>query len=489
MSLMESLSQNRVMQAVNRAFSPSKAQAHQPTNELGAVLGSIGSGLAFTSVSDFIKFYKSDAFNIAYNQMDPFTCFVLAFGSSSVMGAIGALARPISSSDLIAVTKQDMTPNQMELEYLNNLLEDPNPDPNPNLGGVCECNQTPEDLQFKLTVDFCATGNNYLEVAYNRIGMPTALYRHPPYMIEIKNGRYVHKNGYVFKPGELIHNKYMNPFSSKIGMSPMVPIVAATMLDNTILQKNLKNYSHDAVKGILNVDPTMTQEAAEAEVLRIQNEIKEMNRKGEDGHLVTFGAAFQAISSTNKEMLTPDIERGINTRIISVYGVPPHKVGRIESGNIGSGTGDSQSEDMNEALTFWSRAGILGSLKKDLIKFASLRTTTITLTNLTKQDIRKQAEVNNINIRNGAYTWNDVRKILGMSPYDDPMADEPFVPYNCIPLSSFNNGYDPKAPTGPGDKNNAKKAADEMYGPSDDLLLINQRMHDEVMKALQGSDN
>jgi hypothetical protein len=214
-----------------------------------------------------------------------------------------------------------------------------------------------------------------------------------------------------------------------------------------------------------------------------------MNEKGEEGHLVTFGAAFQAISSTNKEMLTPEIERDINTRIISVYGVPPHKVGRIESGNIGSGTGDSQSEDMNETLTFWSKAGLLGSLKKDLIKFAGLRSTTITLTNLTKQDIRKQAEVNNINIRNGAYTWNDVREINGMSPYDDPMADEPFVPYNCIPLSSFNKGYDPKAPTGPGDKNNARKAAGDDSDPTEEMLMINRRTQEEILKALQTADN
>jgi len=268
-----------------------------------------------------------------------------------------------------------------------------------------------------------------------------------------------------------------------------VPIIAATMLDNTILQKNLKNYSHDAVKGILNIDPTMAQDDAEKEVARISTRVKEMNQKGEEGHLVTFGAAFQAISSTNKEMLTPEIERDINTRIISVYGVPPHKVGRIESGNIGSGTGDSQSEDMNEALTFWSKAGLVGSLKKDLIKFAGLRATTLTLTNLTKQDIRKQADVNDINIRNGSYCWNDVREINGMPPYDDPIADEPFVPYNCIPLSSFNKGYDPKAPTGPGDKNNARKAADEDQDPTEEMLMITQRTHEEVLKALKTADN
>jgi HK97 family phage portal protein len=445
--------------------------------------------MAFTSVGDYIKFYKSDAFNIAYNQLDPFSCYVLAFGSSSVMGAIGALARPISSSDLVATTKKDMEPSQRELEYLNMVLEDPNPHPNPDLDGYCECNQTPEDFKFKLTIDYCATGNNFIEPAYNKSGFLAALYRHPPYMISVKKGRYVHKSGYVFKPGELIHNKYMNPFSNKIGMSPMVPIVAATMLDNSILTKNLKNYSHDSIKGILQIDPSLGNDAAEDEVKRIQKQIKEMKEKGDEGHLVTFGAAFQAIGSTNKEMLTPEMERGINTRIISVYGVPPHKVGRIESGNIGSGTGDSQSEDMNETLTFWSRAGLLGSLRKDLIKLTGVKSTTITLTNLTKQDIQKQAEVDNMNVRNGTATWNDIRESRGLPRYVDPMADEPFVPYNCIPLSSFNQGYDPKAPTGPGDTNNAKKAAEEMLDPTNQMLMANQRLHKEVLNAIKNAQN
>lgn len=488
MNLRESITGSRIFQAANRVFAPSQAQAANPANQLGSVLASIGPGMAFASTSDYIKFFKSDAFNIAYNQLDPFSCYVLALGSSSVMGAIGALARPISSADLVASTRTGMDPDQGELEYLNMILDEPNPDPTPNLEGVCEANQTPNDFQYKLAVDFLATGNNYIEIAYNKYGVPVALYRHSPYMITVNNGFYVHKNGYVFKPGELIHNKFFNPFSNKIGMSPMVPIVAATMLDNSILQKNLKNYTHDAVKGILQIDPSLGSANAEDEVKRIQAQIKEMRESGTEGHLVTFGAAFQAISATNKEMLTPEMEKGINTRIISIYGVPPHKVGRIESGNIGSGTGDSQSEDMNESLTFWSKACILGSLKKDLIKLAGLKRTTITLKNLTKQDIRKQAEVDNIRIRNGSTTWNEIRSREGDPLYDHTMADQPFVPYQCIPLSSFDNGYDPKAPTGPGDKNNASKAAaNEMFNPINQLLKSNDRMQREILKAIENS--
>jgi HK97 family phage portal protein len=396
-------------------------------------------GMQFNSVGDFLKYMKSDAFNIAYKQLDPFSCYVLAFSNDRVMSTITAIARPISAAEYVATPKNPDKPNQIELDYLNELLSDPNPDLfskndyNYNVNNVTEYDQSPEDYQFAMALDLLISGNNYEEISYNRIGKPAARYRHPPYMIDIVNGRYVHRNGYVFKRGEIIHNKYFNPFSNKIGMSPLVPLVAAVMLDSSILQKNIKNFSNDALKGIINLDPAIPVDKAQEQLDKVKKQIKDMKKSGRSGHLVTYAAAFQAISATNKDMLTPEVEKTIFDRIIAIYGVPPAEVMKIESGNIGGGTGESQKETLYESVNFWNKKILLGSYKRQLIRYAGLKDTTVSVKGLTVVDERKQLEINRGYLDSGVTDIDEVRVDLGKEPYGEPWSQKPTMASPRVP--------------------------------------------------------
>jgi len=426
-----------IREAVDRAFAPSGPD--QKTANPFDGLNNPAPGMQFNSIGDFMKYMKSDAFNLAYKQLDPFSCYVLAFSNDRVMSAINAIARPISTAEYVASPKDIDKPNQMEIDYLNELLSDPNPDLitkndyNYNMNTITEYDQSPEDFQYALAIDYLITGNNYIEVAYNRIGKPAALYRHLPYMIDIVNGRYVHKNGYIFKGGEIIHNKFFNPFSNKVGMSPLVPIVAAMMLDTSILQKNIKNFANDALKGIISIDPSTPPDKAEENINNVKKQITQMKKTGKSGHLIAYAAAFQAISTTNKDMLTPEIEKTIQNRIIATYGVPPAEVMNIESGNIGSGTGTSQKETLYESVRFWNKRILLGGFKKQLIRYAQLKDTTVDVMHLTIVDERKQLELHRGYLDAGVQSIDDVLTDLGREPYGEPWSEKPTLASPRVP--------------------------------------------------------
>ncbi len=220
-------------------------------------------------------------------------------------------------------------------------------------------------------------------------------------------------------------------------MSPLVPLVAAVMLDSSILQKNIKNFANDALKGIINIDPSVPSDQVNANIERIRTQIKDMRETGQSGHLVAYAAAFQAISATNKDMLTPEIESTIMDRIIAIYGVPPAEIMKIESGNLGSGTGTSQKETLYESVRFWNKKLLLGSYKRQLIRYAGFKDTTVDVKNLTITDERKQLEIHRGYIDSGVLAVDDVLIELGREPYNEPWSEKPTMASPRVPVDQL----------------------------------------------------
>jgi hypothetical protein len=159
-----------------------------------------------------------------------------------------------------------------------------------------------------------------------------------------------------------------------------------------------------------------------------------MREKGQSGHLVTYGATFQALTNSSMDTVTPEIQQKIIDAIKAVYHVPPSKMAIDESGNIGSGTGESQDQMMNETLNDWG-ALILSYLNNKLLSFMGITDTTLEFMNLTKTDDLAQAKLDTENLNNGTTDINEVRNKRGDEPYEDEVANEPLIDYRKIPLS------------------------------------------------------
>ena len=446
MSFTQSIS-DTIKKAGQRIFQPSIIKSDE---SFGGAVGGLGfGGMGFNTMGEYINFYKSDAFKIAYYYMDALSCYNLATASPLIMSAIGAIARPISSADIIGMQKPKHKENEDEIETINALMESPNED------------QDADEFKLKVMHSGLITGNVYYERVDNTFGYPASIYFHEPYNItQPSPGVYVHRDGTKFPPGSIIHRKYWNPLSPNVGMSPLVSLVAAMMLDSTIVKNNLGYYDSNSLKGILNIDPSVPQSAAKDEIERIQASVQEMKAQGKEGHLIAYATTFQAITSNNKDMMTPDMMEELVKRIGGVYGVPPAKVMRIDSGNIGGGTGESQADSMNESNEFWANYWLVSPFKHHLLPAYKFEDTTIGIRNLTKKDDLNLAQLNTEYMKNYSTTINEIRKSRGEEPIDSPYADEPLVPQQYIPLSLV--GQTPMTEA-PGSPNNT-----EPEKPSDD---------------------
>jgi HK97 family phage portal protein len=391
-------------------------------------------GMQFDNVADFLNYYRSNYFKTAYAQLDPFTCHQLAIGNPYITAAIDAIAEPIASSTIVGVPLTPETnPNKFEIEYLEYLFKYPNP-------------EQPKDVFInQIVTDKLQTGMAYIECNYNQYGFVARLDRVPPYKVdtELVNGRpvYIRKdNGYIFPEGSIIPLLNPNPYSKYKGLSKLVPLFTNILTDNALMEHNLRYFVKDTLKGILSVSDNISHENFKDSLSIIKKQINDMKSTGESGHLIMHGATFQGLANTNKEMMTPDIQKANIDAISAVFHVPPHKIMRVESGNIGTGTGESQEDAMNETINN-EASSILSYLNFQLLDLMGITQTRLAFKDLTKTDEIRQEKLITERINNGTTYLNEVRVKRGEEPFDDPLADTPFINSNRIPLSMVGNQY------------------------------------------------
>jgi hypothetical protein len=298
----------------------------------------------------------------------------------------------------------------------------------------------------------------------------------------VKDGNviYIKSNGYVFPEGSLMVIKNTNPFDNHQGLSPLVPLFNHLMLDESMTEHNLRFFTKDVLKGILNLDPNAFQnsyEGAVQEVERLHQQIKNMEATGEAGHLLTYGATWQAMSTSNRDMLTPTIIETIIQAVKTVYRVPPHKLMQIDSGNIGSGTGISQEDSMNETLMDQSMRN-LNAISFYMEMWTGVGDTKLFYSNLTNTNEEREADLATKNLANGTKTYNEIRVNRGDEPYPYDWADIPWIDKNTLPmdiLSEIGVPVLPQASTQPeSDAAEFQKDVTEEHVQERIRLLLNQ---------------
>lgn len=418
-------------QAINQPLSAVARGARnllQPSNQSRELLDALNQlqGVSFDTLNDFFTYYKQSYTSTAYLQLTPLVCHQLAVLNPWIESAIRAITDPISTAEWTATPRDPTEPDQVEIDYLSWLMNNPNPF------------QDTQTLTELLVRDKLATGSAYLELVPNSYGFPAAIYRVPPQKVEPKQVgdriRYVRSNGYVFPDEYFLPLNRPNPFSDYKGLSPLVSLFSKLMLDEAVTEHNLRYFVKDVLKGLLSFSDKVNYADTEKELERIQTQVKDMQENGESGHLVTYGVTFQSLASNNKDMMTPEVESRIIDAIKAVYRVPPAKIMLIESGNLGGGTSEGQDETLNDTVLTESRKLII-PLQNRLSTLAGITNTTLSLKNLTKKNEYRESEVDTINLQNGSTTLNEVRTRRGLERYEDWRADQPLIPANLLPLS------------------------------------------------------
>lgn len=289
-------------------------------------------------------------------------------------------------------------------------------------------------LMRSVITDLLIYGDSFTEVVWV-MGEPVALYPLDPTTMTVLSDEHGVIKGYVqktptnrtarFKPNEVIHVKFDSPGDTLYGVSPtqknILPITS-WLFTAALIKETMKR--GDPLRA--HVDWPIALPETEMKRLQQQYSIRNLGARNIGNLFETKGGAQV------HEMGTNQINNWLNTlqqrrdEILSGYGVPPSKVGVVESGNIGGGTGTSQDK------TF--RVNTVGPIQELVLeKFAfALMYQAYGITDWTLKfgvvDWRDDEVIETIRdqrIRNGVWTLNRARADVGEPPVDG--GDDPIL--------------------------------------------------------------
>ena len=119
---------------------------------------------------------------------------------------------------------------------------------------------------------------------------------------------------------------------------------------------------------------------------------------------------FKQISVAQKDMEFLELRSFTRGEILAVYGVPPSKVSIIETGNIGAGSGDHQTQTFYEETIQPFQMRVAEKLTKHVIRQGFGITDWTFQFNRRAIDEKDQAEIFNIYLQNGVFTPEEVRR-------------------------------------------------------------------------------
>jgi hypothetical protein len=282
-------------------------------------------------------------------------------------------------------------------------------------------------LMRAVITDLLIFGDSFTEIVWV-MGEPVALYPLDPTTITVLSDEHGVIKGYVqktltnriahFKPNEVIHVKFDSPGDTLYGVSPtqknILPITS-WLFTAALIKETMKR--GDPMRA--HVDWPLALPESEMKRLQQQYAIRNLGARNIGNLFETKGGAMV------QEMGTNQITNWLNTlqqrrdEILSGYGVPPSKVGVVESGNIGGGTGTSQDKTFRV-----NTVGPIQELVLEKFSFALMYQAYGIADWILKfgvVDWRDDEVIETIRdqrIRNGSWTLNRARADIGEPPVE-----------------------------------------------------------------------
>ena len=217
-----------------------------------------------------------------------------------------------------------------------------------------------------------------------------------------------------YEPEELIHIHEPNVRlkGSKWGMCKIDKIALAIAIMFTGMKYNKNILDNDGIdpKAIISFDKDMDDKSFQNEIARL-TALKNNGKKG--GTLALKGGVFTSPSVNIRDMDWEKLLTFSRDMIITCYGSQPSMVGVIETANLGTGSGESQKKNFKDTLQ--GRASFIeGAFNKALGHngFDEL----FQFTDLDIEDKLNRAQIEDIRLKNGSLSINEVRSSYGEKP-------------------------------------------------------------------------
>jgi capsid portal protein len=260
--------------------------------------------------------------------------------------SIDAIARTSTAGGCMVVPLTSVVGNEAHpeappgVEKIQNLLKYVNPQ------------DDIRQLMRGVITDLLIYGDSFTEVVY-AAGEPVALYPLDPITITIEADEHGKVTGYKqtsetnrhasFEPHEIIHVKFDTPGNSLYGVSPTqktILSITTWLFAKALVKDTMKR--GDPLRA--HVDWPMALSENERKKFQQQYSIRNLGARNIGNLFETKGGAVVREMGVNQIDRWQNVLQQSRDEILSGYGVPPSKVGVIEAGNLGGGTGTAQDK-------------------------------------------------------------------------------------------------------------------------------------------------
>ncbi|KAB7850131.1 phage portal protein [Streptomyces mobaraensis] len=281
--------------------------------------------------------------------------------------------------------------------------------------------------------DLLVFGDAYLEVVWLG-GQPVALYSLDcTSMLPIADDHGV-ITGYVqvtelgqravFEPREVIHISLDSPRSGIFGVSPtqaaLLPITSWLFAAATS-----KEIFRKGAPPVIHVDHPTGASPSEINRWTAQYMQRNVGPRNIGTPITTKGGAEVHELAQSRTMDYLQYLSQKRDEIIAAYGVPPAKVGIIESGNLGGGTGEAQDRTFMVTTCQPLAELVLEALNFHLGRGFGVEGWRLKFRDVDMRDSSTIEEIRDTRLRNGSWTLNRYRADIGEPPVEG--GDQPIL--------------------------------------------------------------
>lgn len=333
--------------------------------------------------------------------------------------AIGVIARTVTAGGLQVVPDEDVPEDEVP----------PEPPEVIRLRRLMKFTNATEDfiqLLRNVITDLMLFGDSYLEVV-RLLGEPVALYLLDSTTMTVISDQHGEVTGYRqdvdglrqahFRTEDVIHISLDAPRGGLYGVSPaqlaLLPTTAWIFTMATIQETFRRG---DPPR--MHVD-LAHYEDNDVQRWREQYQVYNLGPKAVGNPLITTGGGAVQVLDPRKVTDYLDAERVLRDQIIAAFGVPPAKVGIIETGNIGGGSGEAQNKSFQVNTIIPIANLLLEKLNYHIVQQGfGITGWHLEFAEVDFRDSLTVEQVRELRLKYGAYSVNDWRAELGKAPID-----------------------------------------------------------------------
>jgi HK97 family phage portal protein len=357
-----------------------------------------------------------------------------SLGVSVVLGCVSLLADSVASMPLRAYSiSKD---GQRIMRPLPDVLSDPDPESNTY------------ELIHQIMASLALHGNAYVKIDRDRSGNMIGLVPLHPYQMQVlptgdmTGRRYLHL-GNEMNREDMLHLRWFTPPQSLVGISPLNQsrnlVGLAIAMDRHLAQF----YGEGATpSSILMTDQKLTLDQARI----IQGTWEATHKRHRRPAVLSDGLKWQAITTSAADQQMIQTREQIIRDIARIFRVPSHLIGAMGDNQTYQNVEQASLNFLTHTIAPWIRR-LETAISTILDPNDDVAFDTSTLL---RTDALTRARVNELNIKMGARTPNEVRQIEGMEPYDGGDIFNQAIQGTVTAggaLPSLGTDADPSAPT------------------------------------------